>query len=268
MGIYIDPVTQALLLHIGQVLLIFIVGWIVINKFCNLVGHVLGKRYPDAILRAFLVAVLRITTRVLLFTSCLDMLGVSVTSIITALGAVGLALGLAMQESLGNLAQGVMLLFTRPFSLGDYIEVDGLGGTVEDMDMLHVSLCTPDRKRIFLTNSSIARARVVNFYAMPERRLEVVVEVLASESLEKVKELLLQVMRNQTLALPEPAPYAYLGTLSSDTAQIICRTWVPSNSYWKLYYSFLEETQKVFAQEGIICPPGKVLMRLEGQQLP
>jgi len=196
------------------------------------------------------------------------MLDVSVTSIITALGAVGLALGLAMQDSLGNLAQGVVLLFTRPFQIADFVEIDGMAGTVEDMDLLRITLATPDRKRIYISNSQAAKGKIVNHTAFAERRLEIVAEVAVTEDLSKVRALLADVVAANPSVQKEPAPTIYLSVLGSDTVQVIGRIWVESKLYWQVYYELLEQVGIAFADAGIACPAGKQLLRMEANPQP
>ncbi|MCL2549326.1 MAG: mechanosensitive ion channel [Symbiobacteriaceae bacterium] len=259
---------EAMLLKGGQALLVFVIGWIIISLLLGGFGRLMQKRVPDAILRAFLISVCGIAARTLLFISCLDMLDVSVTSIITALGAVGLALGLAMQDSLGNLAQGVVLLFTRPFQITDFVEIDGMAGTVEDMDLLRITLATPDRKRIYISNSQAAKGKIINYTAFKERRLEIVAEVAVSEDLAKVRQVLGELFAAHPQVLKEPEPTVYLSVLGSDTVQVIGRLWVESKLYWQVYYQLLEQAGAAFAAAGIACPEGKQLLRMETNQLP
>ena len=268
MSFFAPEEITAVLAKVGQVLAVFIIGWIAISILLGVLNKALGKRVPDAILRAFLISVIGIAIRTLLFVSCLDMLGVSVTSIITAIGAVGLALGLAMQDSLGNLAQGVVILFARPFQVGDYVEIDGMGGTVEDMDLLRITLSTPDRKRVYISNGQAAKAKIINYTAFPERRLEIVAEVSATEDLDKVCALLKEVMTANSKALSEPSPAVYLSNIDNDNAQIIGRVWVISKLYWELYYELLEEVRQAFDKAEVTCPAGKPRLRMEVNQLP
>jgi len=259
---------ESLVIRGVQVLAVFLIGWIIISALMGGIDKLLTKRVPDAILRAFLLSVCGIAARTLLFVSCMDMIGISVASIITALGAVGLALGLAMQDSLGNLAQGVVILFTRPFQLEDFVEIDGMAGTVEDMDLLRITLATPDRKRIYISNAQAAKSKIINYTAFPERRLEIVAEVGVGEDLAKVRRILGETIAANPAVLKTPQPAIYLSVLGSDTVQVIARIWVESKLFWKLYYELLEEVGIAFTAAGIACPAGKQILRMETNQLP
>ena len=263
-----DVQVQAFLLLMGRAVVVFAIGWFVISLMLGAVDRIMAKRYPDAILRAFCLSVIGIGSRVLLMVSCLDMVGISVASLITALGAVGLALGLAMQDSLANLAQGVVILFSKPFTLGDYVEIDGLAGIIADMDLLHVTIHTPDGRRVCLTNSQTAKAKIINHSALLERRLEFVTEVATGIDQNKVIALLQSHIAAHPLALKEQAPVVFLSGYNPDFAQISCRVWVASKQYWQLYYTLMEEIRLLFIKEGIAFSAGKPLLRLEDKPVP
>jgi len=249
-------------------LLVLALGWIAINLLLRSLERILIKRFPDAVLRAFVLSLAGIGAKVLLFISCLDILGISVASLLTALGAVGLALGLAMQDSLGNLAQGVVLLFTRPFTLGDYIEIDGFLGVVEDISLLHVTICTADRKRVFITNGQAVKAKIINHSAMPERRLEFISEISVEDNLAEVIAILEKLLQEHPLRSKSREPSVFLSGQSDTLLQINCRVWVNSSNYWELYFSLLTLVRQEYAAAAIACPAGKQLLRLETNPLP
>lgn len=153
------------------------------------------KTKIDPLLHTVILSVTKIALLVLLAISVLDKLGIPTTSIITSLGAVGLAISLAVKDSIATLAGGVVILVLKPFNLGDYVEIDGLGGTVREITMFNTVLNTPDNKRISLPNDSVYKAKVVNYSAEPNRRLDLVFTIGYNDDYDKAKALIEKVIR-------------------------------------------------------------------------
>ena len=198
---------SSLLLTVVNAALVGVVGWLLIKFLLGFIAKFLKKTKIDPLLHTVILSVTKIALLVLLAISVLDKLGIPTTSIITSLGAVGLAISLAVKDSIATLAGGVVILVLKPFNLGDYVEIDGLGGTVREITMFNTVLNTPDNKRISLPNDSVYKAKVVNYSAEPNRRLDLVFTIGYNDDYDKAKALIEKVIRDCPLALDDPAGF-------------------------------------------------------------
>lgn len=239
------PYVQSL----AKAALLFVVGWIAISVALTIFSRFFDRKHPNAALHAFMMSLLRIGARIILLTSCLDMIGIPVGSILTTLGALGLALSLSMQDSLSNLAQGVVILFSQPFKLGDYVEIDALGGIVERIDLLHVILYTTDRKRIYISNSQVVKAKITNYSASEERRLDLSFTIQYNDDLERTKEIIHEVVTRHPRVLTEPQPTVRLSDINGNNLQIACLVWTKNESFWTLRYDLLEQVREALLAE-------------------
>ena len=229
----------------------FAVGWLLIDLLCKMLKRFIKKGHENAVLYSFLLSVIRIAARVVLLITCMDYCGIPVTSLLTAIGALGLALSLAMQDSLSNLAHGVMLLFARPFKQGDYVEIDNLGGFVAYIDLMHVVLQTPDHKRVFISNSQAVKAKIVNYSTMEKRRLEQTYVLKNVEDISLILDIMKKIIDQHPLALSNPEPLVKLSAVQTLGLSFICRVWVLNNDYWDLHWDLLEQITKALKSEGI-----------------
>ena len=229
----------------------FVIGWLLINLLSKMLKRFIKKGHENAVLYSFLLSVIRIAARVVLLITCMDYCGIPVTSLLTAIGALGLALSLAMQDSLSNLAHGVMLLFARPFKQGDYVEIDSLGGFVAYIDLMHVVLQTPDHKRVFISNSQAVKAKIVNYSTMEKRRLEQTYVLKNVEDISMILEIMRKIIDQHPLALNNPEPLVKLSAVQTLGLSFICRVWVLNDDYWDLHWDLLEQITKALKSEGV-----------------
>ncbi|MEG0899180.1 MAG: mechanosensitive ion channel [Oscillospiraceae bacterium] len=247
---------QTKLINILVALVVFLVGYFVIKALMSPLKSWLVKLKVDLSFHAFIIAVIKITSIVLLAVSCLGMSGlVESTSLITALGAVGLAISLAVKDSLSNLAGGMMVLFTKPFEVGDYVEACGHEGTVREIGIVHTVLKTVDNKLIYLPNGDVAKAQVTNFSAEPLRRLDIKFFIGYNSDFKKAEKIIIDVAEKSGLVLSEPsAPFARVTAHQSNSIEIQSRIWVKAENYWDLNFYMYEEVKTRFDQEGITIP--------------
>ena len=233
---------SSLLLTVVNAALVGVVGWLLIKFLLGFIAKFLKKTKIDPLLHTVILSVTKIALLVLLAISVLDKLGIPTTSIITSLGAVGLAISLAVKDSIATLAGGVVILVLKPFNLGDYVEIDGLGGTVREITMFNTVLNTPDNKRISLPNDSVYKAKVVNYSAEPNRRLDLVFTIGYNDDYDKAK------------ALDDPAPVARMSGHGASAIEITTRVWVKNSDYFELQFRMYEDVKKIFDQNGISIP--------------
>ena len=245
---------SGLLLTALNAAVVGVVGWVLIKFLLGIVAKFLKKTKIDPLLHTMILSVVKIAMIVLLAISVLDVLGIPTTSIITSLGAVGLAISLAVKDSVASLAGGVVILLLKPFTLGDYVEIDGTGGTVREIPMFNTVLNTPDNKRISLPNDAVSKARITNYSAEPNRRLDLVFTIGYNDDYDKAKALIEQVIRSCPLALDEPAPVVRMSGHGASSIEITTRVWVKNSDYFELQFRMYEEVKKAFDQNGISIP--------------
>ena len=202
---FADSFTKALP-SIGTAVVFFLVGYLLIRLLMRFLRHTLERTKTDTTLYGFILSTIKIVLFVILGITCIGILGVNFTPLLTALGALGLAVSLAVRDILANIAGGIALLFSRPFAKGDYVEVSGQPGTVREIGMVYTILQTIDNKKIYLPNGDVAKATIINYSAEPIRRLDLTFTIGRNSDFSHVKELALEVIEKSTLALADPPP--------------------------------------------------------------
>lgn len=186
--------------------------------------------------------------------AALNKLGIQTTSLIAVIGAAGLAVGLALQGSLSNFAAGVLLIIFRPFKKGDYVETAGTTGTVEEIQIFTTMLVTPDNKMIIVPNSKVISDNIINISARSMRRVDFVFGVGYTEDIDKVKEVINQVLTEDHRVLKEPAPFVGVLALADSSVNFAVRPWVHTADYWPVFFDMNEKMKKRFDTEGITIP--------------
>lgn len=235
-------------------LLTFAAGWLLIHLLMKWIVKTLSRLKIDLALQSFLRSLIRITLIVLLFITCAILIGIPVTSLVTALGAVGLAVSLSVKDSLSHLAGGMILLATKPFVAGDYVETDFAAGSILSVGLFYTELSTPDNKRIFIPNGQLSNAKVVNYSTEKNRRLDLTFSIGYGCDVEKAKKIVSAVAAAHPKALSDPAPFVRVGALSESSVDLFCRVWVRAEDYWDLNFDLLEQVKAAFDREGVVIP--------------
>lgn len=238
---------------LGSIVLL-VVGLWVIKFLVKIIDRSLEKSKTDQSLHSFIISLSRFGLKIILYITVAATLGVKETSLITALGAAGLAIGLALQGSLANFAGGVLILAFRPFNVGDYIEAQGVGGTVKEIQILYTVLLTSDNKKIVIPNGELSNHSVVNYSAQDTRRLDFVFGVSYNSDILKVKEILTNIAKNHPMVLTEPAWVIGVSELGDKSINFDVKLWCKSTDYWNLYYDFREKVKLEFDKENISIP--------------
>ncbi len=245
---------SSLLLKAVNAAIVAGLGWLLIRFLLNMLAKFLKRTKIDPILHRVILSISKIGMMVLLAISVVDLLGIPTTSIITSLGAVGLALSLAVKDSISSLAGGVIILLIKPFSLGDYVELDGTGGTVREIGLFNTMLTTTDNKRVYIPNDAVSKAKIVNFSAEENRRLDILFTIGYNDDYFKAKALIEQVIANAPLALKEPQPLVRMSGHGASSIEITCRLWVKNEDYFEMNYYMHEQVKKAFDENGISIP--------------
>ena len=235
------------------------IGWWLINKVTQKLGALLALRNADLALQGFISSLANIILKILLVVSVASMIGVETTSFVAAIGAAGLAIGLALQGSLANFAGGVLILLFRPFRIGDWIEAQGVAGTVDSIQIFHTVLRTGDNKTIIVPNGNLSNGIITNTNRQPTRKVVFDVGVDYEADLQKAREVLLELAKDPRV-LAEPAPEAVISTLGDSSITVSLRVWVKTADYWSVMFMFNEQSRDRLKNAGIDIPfPQRVI---------
>ncbi|MEJ2061630.1 MAG: mechanosensitive ion channel [Gammaproteobacteria bacterium] len=235
-------------------LLILFVGVWVSRRIVKLVGRMMVRSGLDEMLIGFISSLVNALLLVVVVIAALAQLGIQTTSLIAVLGAAGLAVGLALQNSLANFAAGVLLLIFKPFKAGDFVEVAGVTGTVENIRVFSSVLRTPDNREITVPNGKIYGDIITNFTARDTRRIDLVVGISYESDLRKAIEILQDLMASDTRVLADPAPTTGVLELADSSVNLFLRPWVASSDFWAVRCDFLERIKQRFDESGIVIP--------------
>jgi small conductance mechanosensitive channel len=208
----------------------------------------------DATLIRFLEKIIYYTLLVAVIIAAADQAGIKTTSFLAILGAAGLAVGLALKDSLANFASGVLLIIFHPFRVRDMVTVAGVTGTVERIDIFSSILITPDNQKIIVPNSSITSGVIINITAQPTRRIDLVIGISYSDDLRRARTILQQIIQSEPRLLSDPAPVIALGELGASSVDILVRPWVRTEDYWDVRFALLERIKLTFDEQGITIP--------------
>ena len=238
-------------MKIVAALVILIVGLLLVKLVLKIVkkGKAFAKLAPEV--QTFTLSAIKVLGYVLVVLLAVATVGVPTASIIAVLGSCGLAVGLALQGSLANLAGGIMLLLFRPFHVGDYINDGGNEGTVKEITLFYTKIATADNLQVTLPNAALSNAAIKNFSVNDIRRLDIDVTLSPAADTEKVRELLLDCAKNNKLVLDDPKPEALVTVTDSGLPTFKLRTWFKSANYWDVYFSLNEAVRHTLDKNGL-----------------
>jgi len=231
-----------------------IVGMWLINRFVGLIGMGMQRRQVDQTLASFIRSVANLGLKALLIISVASMVGIETTSFIAVLGAAGLAIGLSLQGSLGNLAGGVMVLLFRPFRVGDFIEAQGVSGTVSAIQIFNTVIRTGDNKTIIVPNGAISSGIITNYSLQETRRVDMTFGIGYDDDIKKARDVLTGLIAQDERILDDPAPLVVIGSLGDSSVNFTVRTWVKSADYWGVFFDMQEKVKLAFDEAGISIP--------------
>lgn len=243
------------LLNLLIFVLILIVGAIVI-KVIRKTLHVVFKKSGrlNETMQRFLLNVTGKVLWVLVIMIGLPRLGVNVGPLIAGLGVGGFIVGFAFQESLGNLASGMMIVLNQPFKIGDFVDASGHMGTIQEINMMATTMNTPDNKRIVLPNKGVWGNPIVNFSANDTRRIDMTVGISYSSDIDKARQIISDVLKKDGRILDDPAPTVELVELADSSLNIVVRPWCKGADYWDIFFAFNRNIKVAFDEAGIEIP--------------
>jgi len=235
-------------------ILTLVIGLWIINSFTRVLEKGFERSAMELTLAKFLKNFVNTGLKALLLISVASMVGIETTSFIAVLGAAGLAVGLALQGSLGNFAGGVLILLFKPFKVGDFIEAQGQMGTVKGIEIFNTIMTTGDNKTIIIPNGGLSNGTIVNFSRQETRRVDIVFGIGYDDDLKKAKEILTALITNDERILKDPAPLVVISSLGDSSVNITTRSWVQAGDYWGVYFDLMENTKLAFDDAGVSIP--------------
>ena len=234
--------------------LILVLGLLVTKLCLWLISKGMNKTKLEVTVKKFVSAVAKIILYVLLITIVLSILGIPSTSIITIIGTAGVAIGLALQDSLSNVAGGFMLMITKPFKIGDYIIVNGTEGTVSQISIIHTRLDSASNQAIFIPNGQAVNAVVVNNSNNETRRVDLTYSISYASDYRKAREIILEILKNNEMVLDDPAPLVRMKEQGESAVVIAARPWCRTPDYWDVVFDTNEQVFDAFCENGIVIP--------------
>lgn len=233
---------------------IFIAGRFLISIINRLVAQMMERRKIDATIQSFLRSFINILLTILLLISVVSALGVNTTSFAALLASAGVAIGMALSGNLQNLAGGLIILLFKPYKVGDYIDGQGVSGTVKEIQIFHTVLTTPDNKIIYVPNGSLSSGSVTNYSLSALRRVDWTIGVEYGTEIEKVRQTALDLIKKDSRILTDPAPFIALSALADSSVNITIRAWTKNEDYWGVFFDMNQNIYEVFNKEGIAFP--------------
>lgn len=235
-------------------LLVLFVGLWIIKRVVRLMSAGMERSNTEPTLAKFLSSLVSIGLKALLLISVASMIGIETTSFIAILGAAGLAVGLALQGSLANFAGGVLVLLFKPYKVGDFVEAQGVAGSVSEIQIFNTVIRTGDNKTIIVPNGAISNGIITNYSAQPTRRVDFVFGIGYDDDIEKAKATLTRLFTEDARTLVDPAVLVVVSELADSSVNLTVRAWVEAADYWGLYFDMQEKVKQTFDAESISIP--------------
>lgn len=236
-------------------LLIYIVGRFLVSLLNKLLTKALERRNIDPTIKTFLQSFVNILLTVLLIVAVVSALGINTTSFAALLASVGVAAGMALSGNLSNFAGGLIILLLKPFKVGDYVEAQNVAGIVDGIQIFHTVLRTVDNKVIYLPNGALSGGNIVNYSQQTHRRVDIPVSVEYGQDVEQVRQVLLELFKQDERILNEPAaPFVALSKLGDSSVDLTIRLWVKAADYWDVFFQTQESIYTEFNKRGISFP--------------
>lgn len=238
-----------------KVLLIWFVGRWVLKRVVRLLKHIMEKHVDNVSVRSFVISIIDVVVMILLILMIIGVLGIDTSSFIAIFASAGVAIGMALSGTLQNFAGGVMILLFRPFKVGDFIEAQGVAGTVKEIQIFNTVVHTGDNKVILLPNGPVSTGIINNYSRAPLRRVDFTFSISYGDDFNKAKEVLLALVAEDERVLTEPAaPFVELGALAASSIDLTVRLWCKQEDYWKIKFDLNRKVYETFPKHGLNFP--------------
>jgi small conductance mechanosensitive channel len=241
-------------LRILAAIVIFLVGKWLTRILTNLIGRAMAKAKIEPTLVSFVKNVCYVGLIVFVAIAALSALGIQTAQFIAVVGAAGLAIGLALQGSLSNFASGVLLIILKPFKVGDFVELAGIKGTVQEIQIFNIVLNSPDNIRVTIPNAQVTGGSILNYTINGSRRVDLVFGVSYGDDINKAKKVIESVLAGDSRVLKDPAPTVAVVALSDSSVNFVCRPWVKPADYWDVYFDTTAKVKLALESNGLTIP--------------
>lgn len=233
---------------------VIVIGYVSVKVIIRILKKILLKTSIDHTATTFILSFVRVLLYLIVVITALSTIGVNVASLITAVGAAALTAGLALQDTLGNLASGMIILLSKPFVAGDILEFEGITGKVENIKVFFTTIHTMDNKTVTIPNSRLTTNNVVNCTKVDKRRVDLRYSVSYDDDISKVKALIYTLISENEKILNDPEPTVYVGKHLDSGVEIIVMLWTTPDDYYNVYYFMQENVKLIFDKNGITIP--------------
>lgn len=247
-------------------IVIFLVGKLIAKIVSKTLTKILTKRGVDAAVISFIASLTYGLVFLVAIIAAISHLGFNTSSLVAIVGAAGLAIGLALQGSLSNFASGVLIISLRPFKSGDFVEVAGISGVVEEILIFSTKLRTGDNKSVIIPNGAITSGTITNYSAKPIRRIDLVIGVSYDANLALTKKVLADVVAQHELVLKDQDVTIGVSELADNSVNLVVRPWVKSADYWPVYFDLLENIKVALDQAGIEIPYPQISLHMNREE--
>ena len=252
-----------------RIVIALIVLWVAF-RIINAIAKKIGKKLEadgklDKTIARTCVSAGRVLAKVLVVMALVGYLGIDTSGVAALIASLGVAVGLAVNGALGNVAGGVLLLVTRPFKVDDYVEVAGYAGTVEAIHLCATKLVTLDNRVVYIPNGTASTSNIVNYSEKDLRRVDLTFAVAYGSDFEKAKQILMELMTRHEKVLQDPAPFVRVCTQSGGTVELVTRAWCANGNYWDVYFDLLEQSKSALQAAGIAMPHQQVDVHIQQQ---
>jgi small conductance mechanosensitive channel len=234
--------------------IVFLIGSFVNSIIMKLVSKGLARSRLDKTMHGFLKSIVKVALYCFILVISLTILKIPMNSIIAVIGAAGLAVGLALQNSLSHFAGGFIVLFSKPFKVGDFIETNGISGIVEEISLINTKIVTIDNKAIYIPNGTISGSTIINYTNEEKRRVDLTFNISYNNDYKEAISIITSVINEHKLVLKDLEVFVRLVELASSSLKIAVKVWVSSNDYWTVYYDLIEQVKNAFDENNIVIP--------------
>lgn len=255
-----------MILSVGQAIVVLVLGWLLAGRLAAFARNRVNKTEGiDPTLGNFLASIVKWVVLAMVLVAVLGIFGIQATSIVAILGAASLAIGLALQGTLSDLAAGVMLVVFRPYKLGDFVDINGTSGTVKDLNLFVTELATGDNVQIIVPNGQAWGSVITNYSAHDTRRVDMVFGIDYGDDANEAKQVILDVVAGDARVMTDPAPWVRVTNLGDSSVDLTSRIWVASADYWEVKFHLTQAVKEAFDAKGISIPyPHSVEIQKKG----
>lgn len=256
----------SVLLSVMSAILILVIGFWLSGLAGKLTVRLLEKNNVDKTVHYFLGRCVKVFLKIMFVVMALSKLGFNINSFLAALGAAGVTAGLGLKDCISQFASGIQILFNKPFKSGDYVEVDGLAGTIDAIHFMNTTMITLENKIVTVPNSYFTTKSIINYTAQDTRRIDLIFPIRYSEDISNAKGVLYRVARDNPHVLDEPSTYVAVKEYAASSVNLVCQVWCRSGNYWPAFYTMQEDVKEAFDKNGIEIPFEQVDIHIKNEK--